>query len=88
MALGLLLMTSLMSQLHTVGPAMPSTPMLFWVSKASTAALVISFEVPWVHWEVSWEGRPAQRHENAPGWSTARSALSGAGPLGVKATGR
>ena len=41
--------------------------MLFWVSKASTAALVISFSVPWVHCEVSSVGRPGQRHEKVPG---------------------
>ncbi len=59
-------MTSLISAVHTVGPAIPSTPMLFWVSKASTAALVISFSVPCVHWDVSWVGRLGQRHENVP----------------------
>ena len=67
MALGFLLMTSLISAVHTVGPATPSTPMLFWVSKASMAALVITFSVPCVHWDVSCEGRLGQRHENDPG---------------------
>ncbi len=62
--------------------------MLFWVSKASTAALVIWFGVPWVHCEVSAVGRPGQRQEKVPGWSSARSARAGAGPLGEKPTGR
>ena len=81
-------MTSLISAVHTVGPAIPSTPMLFCVSKASTAALVIMFSVPWVHCEVSSEGRPGQRQEKVPGWSCARSARAGAGPLGENPTGR
>ena len=67
---------------------MPSTPMLFWVSNSSIAALVISFMVPWVHCEVSCVGRLGQRHEKLPCWSTARSARVGAGPLGAKPTGR
>ena len=71
-----------------MGPASPSTPMLFWLSKSSTAALVISFMVPWVHCEVSSEGRLGQRHEKVPCWSSARSALAGVGPLGEKPTGR
>ena len=62
--------------------------MLFWVSKASTAALVIWFMVPWAHCEVSCVGRLGQRQEKVPAWSSARSALVGAGPLGAKATGR
>src|ERR1700733_4318418 len=80
-------MKSLISAVHTAGPAIPSTPRLFWVSNASTAALVISFPLPWIHCEVSSEGRPGQRHEKVPGWSSARSARLGAGPLGGKPPG-
>ena len=61
---------------------MPSTPRLFCVSNASIAALVIMFSVPWVHCEVSSVGRPGQRHENVPVWSSARSARVGGGPVG------
>ena len=81
-------MVSLIRAVHTAGPAIPSTPRPFCVSKASTAALVIMFAVPWVHCDVSWVGRPAQRQENVPVWSWARSARAGAGPVGVKPTGR
>ena len=81
-------MTSLIRFVHTVGPAMPSTPMLFWVSKASTAALVISFMRALGPLRGESDGRPAQRHEKVPGWSWARSARAGAGPLGEKPTGR
>ncbi len=77
-----------MSAVHTAGPGSPSTPRPFWVSNASTAALVIMLEVPWVHCDVSASGIPGQRQAKVPAWSDARSALAGAGPAGVKASGR
>ena len=46
------------------------------------------FSVPWVHCEVSSEGRPGQRQEKVPAWSWARSARLGGGPVAVKPTGR
>src|SRR5579859_2639530 len=87
-ALDLALMVSLMRAVQTAGPAMPSTVRLFCVWNASTAALVISFAEPCVHCEVSSAGMLGQRQAKVPGWSVARSGFDGAGPLGVKLTGR
>ena len=81
-------MVSLISDVHTAGPAMPSTPMPFWFSNDSTAALKISFSCPWTHSDISCEGWSGQRQANAPVWSTARSDVGGAGPEGVKLSGR
>ncbi len=67
---------------------MPSTPMPFCVSNASMAALLISLVDPWIHCDVSAVGMSGQRQEKLPGWSVARSAVLGAGPLGAKPSGR
>ncbi len=88
MAFTLWLMVSLISDVHTAGPAMPSTPMPFWFSNDSMAALTISFSCPWIHSDISSEGWSAQRQANDPSWSTASSDGGGGGPAGVKLRGR
>ena len=52
-----------------------------------TAPLVMTLDVPGVHWDSS-EAGSVKRQENVPSWGWASSSGAVTGPAGVKLTGR